>query len=76
MENRHFYVCTGDTWVTDTDLHKALDRLKKATYIKKAYYLVVDVPLPPDATYQINGYMPQVEGARVITDGYFSGGRK
>lgn len=67
----HFYACTGDTWVTDEDLFKALTRLKNATGLRNAHYIVANVPLPESAEYQINWYMPQVEGATLIAEGNF-----
>jgi hypothetical protein len=77
MENeQHWFVCTGDTWITDPDLFSALKRLEKATCIKGAYYIVVEVPLPPTATYKINNYLPLVEGIKVVAEGKFSGGAK
>lgn len=75
-KEHHYFVCTADCWVTNVDLYAALERLRKETGMKEAPYMVMKVPLPHDANYDIRWYTPQVDGVELIAEGRFSGDRK
>lgn len=69
----HYYVSSASNWKVSTDLFKAMSEVK--AYDKKmvrnrgmagssmtAYW----VPLPIDANYNINGYVPEVDGLLAV----------
>lgn len=76
-EKFHYYAATAFTWVTDDDLWKALNTLKKkggpSGIAKKGDpYIVFKVPgTNADSKYQISNWVPQVEGIECIAEGKF-----
>ena len=75
----HFYATTGVGWSANTDLFTCLNKLRNYTKGQltpkkgaKVYYWTCIVPLPEDSSYQIENYMPKVEGCEVVQQtGYF-----
>lgn len=72
----HYYVGTHLNWATDADLGKALDKARRAhkadsrkrMFKQPMMAQVWLVPLAADAHYEINFYVPQVEGAQLIAN--------
>ena len=56
--NFHFYASSVATWRTNENIEQLIKDMKREKYPFEVYY----VPLPSDAEYQINWYVPQVEG--------------
>ena len=54
----HFYASTVASWVTDADVTKVINKIKR----NKLPYNLFYVPLPPNAGYDIEYYQPVVEG--------------
>lgn len=68
----HYFCSSMATWVTDTDVNKALRTMKRED--TRGYHImkgcnVFYVPLPKSANYDINYYQPQVEGVKFL--GYY-----
>jgi len=67
----HWFVSSVLHWETGTDLAKVLATMTKRNKASKIFRGPADmciyfVPLPEDAEYSINNYMPEVEGVRFV----------
>lgn len=61
----HYLLTSIFTWSTGTDLHALMAKQDKR---KEGTYWVWYVPGPETATYDIDFYQPQVEGAFVLAE--------
>ena len=62
----HFYASNASEWMTESDLEVLLKKIRKYSNSKiygKLHFWVFYVPLEAKASYTINHYVPQVEGA-------------
>ncbi len=62
-DNKHFYASSAFTWATTTaerNLQQLIKHMDKEGYT----YNLFLVPLPPNTSYQIKHYQPQVEGTQ------------
>ena len=67
----HFYASSCVNWTTNKDLLKCLTQQRRRDKDKSQGYTtkgcsVFKVPLPPNAKYKINNYVPVVEGLELI----------
>lgn len=70
--DQHFFVSNVYGWATDKDPHKAVEKLirdQTKRVARGTNAILVHVPLPPDAHYEINNYVPQVEGCTKVWQG-------
>lgn len=65
MQQHHFYASSAAEWMTTTP-HRDIRQLLKLMDKSKYQYSLWLVPLPHDASYQIEQYAPKVEGAILI----------
>lgn len=71
-KNQHFFATTVAGWGTASDPLSAVRRARQEAGLKKgqrAWTMIIHVPLPEDAYYKINFFVPQVEGATKIYEG-------
>jgi len=65
-QNFHFYASNAMEWITESDLEVLLKKIRKSSNSNiygKLHFWVFYVPVKSVAEYQINNYVPQVEGA-------------
>jgi hypothetical protein len=68
-QESHYFVTTSFGWVGEPTLTEALRRVRSISGVKKTEIttaLVFWVPLPADASYEVDEYRPQVDGAHFI----------
>ena len=62
----HFYASNAMEWRTGDDIESVLKKIRKSSksghYNDELHFWLFYVPLPADASYQINNYVPQVDG--------------
>lgn len=76
-EDQHFFATCAFGWVTDASLATVIERIKrfkqrspgKGKKSPPLYIGVYHVPLEPKAPYQINYFVPQVEGITKVWEG-------
>jgi hypothetical protein len=71
----HLLFINATTWCF-AGLNFTVAEAAKIMEQEKLTYFVWYIPLPADAQYEINYYMPQVEGALVLETVEFKKGRK
>ena len=62
----HYFVSSFSHWVVDADLLKAINKHKREAGERGCGGNVFIVPLPIEADYKIDHYIPQVEGVQLI----------
>jgi hypothetical protein len=71
-EQQHYYAATCYFWAVDTTLLGVIAKMRKQydgesdKTKRNSHMMVFHVPLDVEATYDINWYCPQVEGATQI----------
>jgi hypothetical protein len=71
----HLLLINATTWCT-TGINRTVAEATKIMEQEKLTYFVWYIPLPANAQYEINYYMPQVEGAHALEMVEFKNGRK
>jgi len=73
MKNKkhHYFASSALNWTTNESLEKCLQQQRRADTAKGNLYkietcAVYKVPLPADAHYSIDNYIPKVEGVELI----------
>jgi hypothetical protein len=75
-ENQHFFAASSATWATTSD-ERTLQQLLKLMDKEKLAYNLYLVPCKHDAEYEINWFVPQVEGVMHLgTFTFKQGGKK
>ena len=65
-DNFHFYASNAGEWKCSQDLEELIKYMRKASkdrYGNKFHFWVFYIPAPIEATYKIERYQPQYEGA-------------
>ena len=71
--NQHFFASCSYGWGTDATPHGAIQKMRIASggieKTKGMNAMLIHVPLPPEAQYTIDEYLPEVEGITKIWAG-------
>lgn len=60
--NFHFYASSFAYWRTSDNIQELIKTMDKLSEKGKYPYVLFYIPLPSDAEYKINNYVPQIEG--------------
>ena len=70
--NQHFFLTCAHGWVADPSPFNGMQRLKRfigAKHLKNLTVVLIHVPLSMDAHYEIDNYVPQIEGCTKVWQG-------
>ena len=62
QNNFHFYASSFTYWRTSDNIQELIKTMDKLSEKGKYPYVLFYIPLPSDAEYKINNYVPQIEG--------------